>query len=136
MSTFADYLEAKILDEILGGTAFSAPATVYAAAFTANPTDAGGGTEVSGNGYARVAITNNTTNWPAASGTAPTLKSNGTAITWPTASGGNWGAITAIALFDAATVGNMLMWDAITSVTINDADTLQIAIGDFDVTLD
>lgn len=132
MSSFADYLEDEVLDHILGGADYTRPATVYCAAFTAAPTDSGGGTEVTGGSYDRVDITNNGTNWPAASGGA---KSNGTAITFPQATA-NWGTIVAIALFDANSAGNMLMWDGITSTDININDTLEIAIGDFDVTLD
>ena len=37
-------------------------AAIYLALFTAMPSDSGGGTEVSGGSYARVAITNNATN--------------------------------------------------------------------------
>lgn len=57
----------ETLDGWLGTTALG-PSTVYLALFTAAPSSAGGGTEVSATGYARVAVTNNSTNFPAASG--------------------------------------------------------------------
>ena len=105
MSAFSDYLENEILDHILGGADFPRPATVHAALYTAGPTDAGGGTEVSGSNYARVAITNNSTNFPAASGGQ---KQNGAVIAFPTATGA-WGTVTHVGLFDAASGGNLLM---------------------------
>lgn len=56
--------------------------TIYAALMTVAPTATGGGTEVTGGGYARVAITCNTTNFPSASGAAI---SNGVAFDFGTA---------------------------------------------------
>lgn len=132
MSAKSDYLENKILDHILGNTAFSAPATIYVALYTAAPNDAGGGTEVSGNGYARKDVTNNTTNWPNASNGD---KSNGTAIEFAAASGGNWGTVTHFALFDAETAGNMLYYGALTvSKTINDGDQARFTAGSLTIT--
>lgn len=114
MGSRSDYLEGKQADEVLGGTAFSAPGTVYAALFTDAPVDAGsGGTEltIGVDGYARVAITNNGTNFPALSGG---LKQNGTAITFPQATA-SWGTIVAWGLYDAATSGNLLYWGLLVS---------------------
>ena len=129
----SDYLENELLDHVLGGGDYSRPATVYVALYTAAPTDAGGGTEVSGGSYARVAVTNNATNWPAASGGA---KSNGTEITFPTATA-DWGEVVAFAILDAAAAGNFLYWgDLTTPKTINDGDTAKFAVGDLDVTED
>lgn len=112
--SFSDYLEAKVLNYVFGAQAFSAPATIYAALFTAAPTDAGGGTEVTGGSYARVAITNNSTNFPNATGTNPTTKQNGTQITFPTATA-NWGTVVAAGLYDANAAGNLLAWSPLTS---------------------
>ena len=129
----SDYLENELLDHVLGGGDYSRPATVYVALYTTAPTDAGGGVEVSGGSYARVAVTNNATNWPAASGGA---KSNGTAITFPTATA-DWGTVVAFAILDAATAGNFLYWGDLTqSKTVNNGDTATFAVGDLDVTED
>jgi hypothetical protein len=99
--------------------------------FTAAPSDTGGGTEVSGNGYARV-VTGTIT----VSGTSPTLATNNAAIEFAAASGGNWGVIGWAAVFDAASSGNMLAWAALTtSRTINDGDVLRIPAGSLDITL-
>lgn len=105
-NTFADYAENKILDHVFGNTAFSAPATLYLALFTTLPNDAGsGGTEVSGGGYARKDITNNTTNFPNASGG---VKSNGAAFTFSAATI-PWGTIKGWGLYDASSAGNLIM---------------------------
>lgn len=128
--SLSDYLEIKLLDHTLKNTAFTQPTNIYVALFTAAPTDAGGGTEVSGNDYARV----NHNSWDAASGGAT---ENTGAVTFPQASGGNWGTVTHIGLFDAPTSGNMLAWGALsTSKAVNDGDTAQFADGAMDVTLD
>ena len=126
MSSFSDYTENRVLDHLFRAVASTAPATVYLALFTVAPTDAGGGTQVSTGGYARQAIT-----FGAASGGAI---ANTVAVSF-TASGAAYGAIVAVGIFDALTVGNMLAWAPITSATVNDGDTLQFPIGDIDVTL-
>jgi hypothetical protein len=126
-------LENALLDHVLGGGDYTRPATVYVALFTAAPSDSGGGTEVTGGSYARASVTNNGTNWPAASGGA---KSNGTDITFVTASA-NWGTIVAMGIFDASTSGNLLYWaDLTVSKAINNGDTAKFVAGEIDVTED
>lgn len=131
--SFSDFLENEILDHVFGAAAYTAPATLYIALFTAAPTDAGGGTEVSGGSYARVAVTNNATNFPAASGGA---KANGTEITFVTATA-SWGTVVAFGIFDAASAGNLLAWaDLTVTKTVNNGDTAKFAVSDLDITLD
>ncbi len=48
MAGATNFLEAKILDSLFRTLAAYKPAGIYLGLFTANPTDAGGGTEVSG----------------------------------------------------------------------------------------
>jgi len=133
MGSKSDYLENKLLDHVLGGADYSRPATVYIALYTVTPTDAGGGTEVSGGSYARVAVTNNATNWPAASGGA---KANGTEITFAEATA-SWGTVVAFAILDALTAGNLLYWGALAvSKSIDTGDTAKFAVGDIDITED
>ena len=126
MSSFSDYLEDAVLDHVFNNTALTSPTTVYLALFTVAPTDAGGGTEVSGSGYARQA-----TAFGASSGGAIA----NTAAESFTASGGNFGNVVAVGIFDAVSGGNMLAWDNITSATVNDGDTINFAIGAIDITL-
>lgn len=133
MGSFSDFLELELLDHVLGNAAYTAPATVYVALYTVTPSDTGGGTEVSGGSYARVAVTNNATNWPAASGGS---KSNGTTITFTTATA-SWGECVAWGILDAATLGNLLIWGALTvPKTVGSGDTAEFAAGDLDITLD
>jgi len=133
----SNYLENKILDHVLGGGDYSRPATVYIALYTAAPTDAGGGTEVddTDTGYARVEVTNNSTNWPAASDGA---KSNGEDFTFPTATD-DWGTVVAFGILDDGIDpgGNLLYWGDLTaSKAINTGDTAKFATGDIDITED
>lgn len=133
--SFSDYLEAAVLNHVFGATSYSAPGTLYVALFTAAPSDSGGGTEVTGGSYARVAVTNNTTNFPNASGTSPTSKSNGTTITFPTASA-SWGTVVAFGIFDASSSGNLICWaDLTANKTIASGDTASFAASALAITL-
>jgi hypothetical protein len=97
----------ELLDHLFSNATYTGPANITTALYTAAPSDAGGGTEVTGGSYARVSQTNNATNWPAASGGS---KSNATAMTFPTATA-DWGTVTHVGLFDGST--NLLMWGAL-----------------------
>jgi hypothetical protein len=130
--SFSDYLENKVLDEVFGATAFAAPATIYVELYTAAPSDSGGGTAVTGGSYARLAITNNTTNFPNASGGS---KTNGTAFTWGAASA-NWGTVVAMGFFDASTSGNLLAWaDLTVSKAVNSGDIASFPASSITITL-
>lgn len=105
------YLRKKLGDHSIGKLAFTMPTTVFAALFTANPTDAGSlASEVTGGSYARQAITTPMGAFDATTGIATLV----TDVFFPTATG-NWGTITYIAIIDALTVGNMLYYQAIPS---------------------
>lgn len=125
--SFSDYLEDKLLDHAFRNTSYTPATTVYVALFTVAPTDAGGGTEVSGGSYARVAVT-----FGASSGGAI---SNSAIVDFGTATA-NWGTIVAMGTFDASTAGNMLSWaDLATSKAVNNGDAAQFPVGDLDITL-
>lgn len=111
------FLSDALLNHVLRATDYAEPTTVYAGLFTAAPTDAGGGTEVSGNAYARQAITFGA---PAA-GTGRRV-TNSADVTFPVASG-SWGSVTHMGIFDALTTGNLLYWAAVTTaktIALND----------------
>jgi len=117
----SDYLENKLVDHLFRTGTFAKPAGVFVALFTAAPTDAGGGTEVAGGGYARVNLAPLDTNWKAtqggvsgASSGAGGLTSNAVAVLFPAPSA-PWGTVTHFGLFDAATGGNLLIWDVLTA---------------------
>ena len=134
MGSFNDFLELEVLDHVFSAATYTAPATLYVALYTVTPSDTGGGTEVTGGSYARVAVTNNATNFPAAAAGA---KANGTAITFP-APTANWGVVVAFAILDNSAGGNFLCWGAITpNKTVNNGDPApSFAVGDLDITLD
>ena len=128
MSALSDYAEVELLDHLLGTTAYTMPTTVYMALYTAAPSDAGGGTEISGNNYARQALSFGA----AASGSA----ANDGAVTF-TCTGGDWGTVTHFGIFDAASAGNLLVHGALTaSREILDGDEQVFAIGDVTVGAD
>lgn len=72
------------------------------------------GAEVAGNAYGRIAVTANSTNFPAASSAEPSVLSNGTAINFasPTA---DWGLVPGWIKADALTVGNIWEWGVMTT---------------------
>ena len=130
MSSFTNYTENLVLTWLLTNGSATRPTAWFVGLFTAAPSDTGGGTEVSGSGYARKA-----TGTITVSGTATTA-TNAAAIEFDPASGGNWGTITHAAIFDASTGGNMIAWAQLTtSRTINDGDVFRIPAGSLTVTL-
>lgn len=135
MGSFADYAEAKILDYVFSTAAFTPAATLYFGLSTTTVSDAGGNiTEPSGNAYARVAVTNNATNFPAASVGAGS-KGNGVAITFPQASG-SWGTVTDFFISDASSAGNIYGYGVLgTAKTVTNGDTVQFAINGLTITL-
>lgn len=89
--------------------------------------------EPSGGGYARVAITNNTTNWPAASNGQ---KSNGTDILFPVATA-DWGQVAVVSIWDAETGGNSWWIGTLTVFRdILNGDQLRIPAGQLTITED
>lgn len=146
MASMSNFLENKLIDflfraQALGITGASAAAgtgiaNVYIGLYTATPSDTGGGTEVTGGSYARVAVASSLANWAgtqaaasvvASSGTNGTTSNNG-AITFP-APTANWGTITSFGIFDAATGGNLLLWAPLTaSKTVNNGDAAPVIV--------
>jgi hypothetical protein len=130
MSSFNDYTENLVLTWLFTTSSATRPTAWYVGLFTSAPSDTGGGTEVSGSGYARVA-----TGTISGSGTATTF-TNAAAIEFAAASGGNWGTIGWAAVFDASTGGNMLCWAPLTtSRTINDGDVFRVPASSLSITL-
>ena len=134
MAGFCDYLENGVLNEVFGAEAFVPPATLYLGLSTTTPTDAGGNiTEPSGGSYARVAVTNNTTNWPT---TTTGEKANGAAVAFPLATA-SWGTVTHLVIYDAETDGHVLcLAELIPQKAVESGDTLSFPIGSIVITLD
>lgn len=122
MAGLIDLRENQVLDRLFGLQALTPPATWHIGLFTTLPNDDGtGGVEVSGGAYARVAVTNDLANWPAASGGQ---KNNANPIVFPTASAG-WGTVVGYGFFDLGAGGNL--W----GFTPLDAERLVILGDDF-----
>lgn len=140
MAAMTDFLENKLIDFLFRGQALgitgataaagTGPATLHVGILTANPSDTGGGTEVTGGSYARVAVSSSLVNWAGTQAAASTVASSGNtgttsnngAITFP-APTANWGVVTGLAVFDAASGGNMLIWGALAAnKTVNNGD--------------
>ena len=123
------YLQNKILDHAMGKTAFTMPSSVYLALIVTNaPTASMTGSTITepagGNGYARIVI-------PGASLTAAAsgLSTNGTTITFASATNAGWGTIIGFAICDALTTGNMLFYGLLTNKTILAGDTASLTGG-------
>lgn len=104
------FLSKALLDHVLGNTAYTAPGTVYIALSLSafDPTLTGSTlNEPAVGAYARVAVTNNTTNWPNATSAVPAVKSNANDINFPTATA-DWGTPLAAYVCDASSAGNAL----------------------------
>jgi len=133
----SDYLEQNIVDFVLNGNTeftFTTTASVYLALYTAAPSDSGGGTEITGVGnYTRKTLTQA---FDAMTGVTDGITANTAEIAFPQATGTNWGLITAIGIFDAATTGNLLYHGSLdTDKQVDINDTFKIAIGDLQLTL-
>jgi hypothetical protein len=130
MSSFTDYTENLALTYLFTTGSATRPTAWYVGLFTASPSDAGGGTEVSGSGYTRVV-----TGTISGSGTATTF-TNAAAIEFAAASGGNWGTIGWAGIFTASTGGTLLAWAPLTTAkAINDGDIFRIPASSLSITL-
>jgi hypothetical protein len=129
MANISDYAEKLLLDWMMTAGTATRPSAWFLALYTAAPNDAGGGTELSGAGYARESIA-----FDAATSGAGTT-SNSATVTF-TAAGGDWGSVTHFGIFDASTTGNLLWHGALTTPrTVNDTDTLNFAAGSIVLTM-
>lgn len=128
---YSDFFQNKLLNHIFGSITYSPPTTYYIALSTANPKGDGSGlSEPSGNGYERKSVDNNKTNWSTSS---DGVISNAIEIAFIEATG-NWGTITHLAIFDAESGGNMLVYEKlITPKTVEADQTVKCAIGDLEI---
>ncbi len=127
MSAMSDYLELKFLDHFTGTASTSAPSAIYLGLSTGSMGDDDSGTELSGNGYARQAIT-------FASAASGSISSNA-AVEFPAATGSSWGSVSHWAIYDAASSGNQLFHGSFaTAKTIAVGDILKVASGDLTIT--
>ena len=121
-----NYLENALLNATVRNTTYTSPATVYLALYSVAPTASTSGTELSGSGYSRQAITFN-----APSGGSVT--SNVTVTFGPAT--GNWSTINASAVVDASTSGNIMYFTTTASQNILSGSSLVIGSGNVSITL-
>jgi len=119
--------ETHLLQYTFNSNSLTRPTALYLALHTADPTDAGGN-EISGNGYARQAITFGTVS-------GNTATSNAT-VTFPACTGSTWGTVTHCSIHTAVTSGTMIGHSGLTaSKTIAVGDIMQCASGSIVFTL-
>jgi|DEB0MinimDraft_6_1074348.scaffolds.fasta_scaffold128497_2 hypothetical protein len=122
----SDYLENKLLDHFLATTSYTAPSNVYVALMTVAEDDTGSaGTEVTGGSYARQSAT-----FDAAASGATQNSSNLDFTGMPACT------VVGIAIYDASSAGNLLVHGTLTAnKTLDAGDTLRIATGDLDISI-
>ena len=129
MAALSDHAEKLILDWMMTAGTAARPSAWYVALYTAAPSDAGGGTELSGSGYAREAVA-------FAAATSGTGTTSNTGVVIFTADGGDWGSVTHMGIHDASSSGNLLWHGALAAAkTVLDGDSLEFAVGNIDLTV-
>jgi hypothetical protein len=127
MAAKSEYLENNSIKHNLGIAAFTMPAVIRIALFTAitdGELASPGVTEVSGGGYVRQAVA-----WTAAASVANGTVSNTAEIAFPVATAA-WGTVVGFGIYDAAAAGNLLYYGTLTaSKTIAVDDQLKFAVG-------
>lgn len=124
--SFSNTYETNILKWAFNADAVTRPTAWYLGLFTSDPGEAGG-TEISGNNYARKSVT-----FTVSGDTA----TNSNAVEFDAATG-SWGTISHVSIFDAPTGGNEIAYAALSiPKDINTGDIIRFPAGDVDVTLD
>jgi hypothetical protein len=127
-----DAFEARVLDHMFKGgatPALTALSTVYVALYTAVPTDATAGTEVSGSSYDRQAVAS------AAWTRTVSSMANNAEIAFPAVTGSAY-TVVGWAILDAVSAGNQLYWGDCTSTTMNVGDIPRFAPSALTITED
>ena len=129
MSALLDNFENSLVDFLYRGQSltvggqtisWSTAPTYYVGLFTVMPTDAGGGTEVSGGSYARVPVQASLVNFAGTQGAGSTTASTGTSgqtsnnasVTFPTPTA-DWGTAVGFGLFSTLSGGTPIQAGAL-----------------------
>ena len=114
MPGFTSSYRATVLDYIFSGAGTStSPTNWFIGLFTVSPgEDGSGGTEVSGNGYARVSTSSG--DWASAISGQPASITNTAVFTFPTTTGA-WGQVLSWGLFTASVGGDPEIWNLLTT---------------------
>lgn len=134
-SGLSSYFEDQVLGKLFGNQTLTVPGTYYIGLWTSPLTNTSTGSsagEASGGSYARVAVTNNGSNWDAVSGGAT---SNTNLIAFPMATS-SWGTVTYVGICDASTAGNLIAYAQLSSsASVSAYDTVLFQPGTLDITL-
>jgi len=144
MGTFSATIEAKVLDEIFGGFAYTPTTSLYVGLSDSTITSSGfeyvGNEPSTDTGYARVHIDNTTsTNWTDAETSADVgVKFNAVAITFPVVAASSWPNVSyAFIVTASCSTGELICWGALTTdKDLAVGDTASFAAGAFKITLD
>ena len=135
-AAMTNFLENALVDHVLSITAFPFTADVWIALFDTPPTDAetdGVGNELlNANGnYSRLKIDQVALSFIASvNGTAD----NAEIWDFIHNNSGNAWSVEGVGIFNAATVGNCLLYEAFSPIPVAKGNTLRFALGAFDVT--
>jgi hypothetical protein len=136
MSAATDAAEVLALNFLLTTQTATRPTTWFIGLHTGDPGESGTANEVPNlYSYARTAVAFDAAAQPS---TGLTFCDNTSTVTFPTASGGNWGTITHISIKASATYATTTSYfkGALTaSKTVNDGDTFQIQAGQLVISL-
>jgi len=133
MAGFGNTFRKTVNEAVFRGGSLPTLTTLYISLHTGDPgPDGQTANEVSGNAYARVAVTSNTTNWGAATTADPSVIANLTAVTFPQATG-SWGTVTHFGIWNHITntaAANFVGATALTaSQAIANTNTASFAAG-------
>lgn len=127
----SNYVKSNSLSLWANRQSVTPPSVLYAALYTTNPTQADTGTEVSGGGYARAAVTFTT---PTLSGEQAIVQ-NSAAVNFPQLTA-NAGVAAYVGIRDAATGGHLLFYEALpTSLTLTSGFTPYFASGELKISM-
>lgn len=130
---WTNFLVHEILDHIYGASTYTPPATLYFAALLNLPVNTDTGStivEPSGGSYARKSMTNNLTNFAAASSRQKVTDQD---VVFAQATA-DWGIIVAIGALDASNAGNLLdFWELTQTKEVLSGNVLKISAGDLSI---
>jgi hypothetical protein len=126
--SLSNTFETHILQYLFKTDSLTRPTQYHLALYTAAPNDAGGGTEVSGNGYTRKTVA-----WTVSGNTA----TNTSAIEFPACTGSAWGTITHIGVHTASSGGDLIIHSALAvSKVVAVGDVMRVNAGQLSLSLD
>ncbi|HEX8248963.1 MAG TPA: hypothetical protein VF599_12370 [Pyrinomonadaceae bacterium] len=133
MLNISNFLRNKLLDKAVSGTNFTPATNLFIRLFTTTLDRDAVGTELDNLGYTPLQVTNNLTNFPAASAGA---KENAVRFDFDPAEE-DWDPVLAVGLFDASSGGNLYFYQNLDdALQIDDEQNLYFDIGDISFSLE